>query len=69
MTKMSILQEARREGYRDGWAQSSQLSWDEAYEDGRVLGWIEAEKSHKWARWVWFLAGATVSALAYWVLL
>ena len=66
MYKRGILRQVHMEGHRDGWAQASQMSWDEAYEDGRTLGWIQAEKCHKRERWLCFLAGAALSALVCW---
>lgn len=55
---VGILQKVRSEGYREGWAQASQIAHDDAY----YRGWEDAEAIHRLdARW-WFISGAAVMA-------
>lgn len=51
--KASILAAVRSEGYRDGLGQASQVSYDEAYYEGRCDARREAP-----SRFWWWLSGA-----------
>lgn len=62
--KVSILAQARMEGWREGWAQAGQVKHDDAFYEGQQSAWKDAP-----SRLRWFLfglaAGATMFALAF----
>lgn len=65
MMEKSILQSERFEGYKDGFSQASQASYDDAYNKGFVEAQQRERKNA--ARWGWFcfLCGIGLSALIY----
>lgn len=54
---LSLLQQVRADGYRDGWRQASQVRSDDAYARGRLDAQREAP-----IPFLWFCSGAATAS-------
>ncbi len=52
MADLSILEQVRAEGRREGIAQMSMVCWDEAFDEGRFAAQREEDGAAR--RWFWF---------------
>lgn len=61
-----ILEQARTEGYKEGWSQAGQCAYDEAYYQGQQSSWAIAPSRSRW--FMFGLVCGAACSMMVWVL-